>query len=143
MVDTNDIREGIKTVLEANLPSDRPTVYAYAASSMNPPAIIVRPRAAVRGAMGSAKRRQHEFSLFVVMTKGMEDANWEEALDKLLATDGADSIQEALYADKTLNGTAELVHVDGYDSYGEEIRINGIEYGGARMALEVWGKEPT
>lgn len=144
--DLSSIREAIADTLDERLPSrgdGGPTIYARARSSMNPPFLWVQPRAGQGESMGSLAKHTYVFSLFAVMSKGMEDENWESSLDEYLAVDGRLSIEAALHADKTLGGAVEMLDVEGFDQYGQEMPINGIGHAGARLVVRVWGKEPS
>ena len=140
--DIGTIREAIKTQLAAQM-TDEPTIYARASSSMNPPCILIQPRSARGNSMGRAKKLEYMFSIFILLTKGLDDANWEDKIDDFLSPSGDLSIEAALRADTTLSGAIEMLDVEGWDSYGDEIVINGIGYAGARFAVRIWGKEPS
>lgn len=139
------IRNGIKAVLDAALPSPGtggPTVYERSRSSMSVPFILIRPVDGRRSRMKQL-RRTYNFVLTLALGKGMDDANWEARMDDYLATNGALSIEAAILSDKTLDGSAELVDVVEFSGYGEQIVVNGTEYAGAQILITVWGKEPT
>ncbi len=140
--DIGTIREAIKTQLAAQM-TDEPTIYARASSSMNPPCILIQPRSARGNSMGRAKKLEYMFSIFILLTKGLDDANWEDKIDDFLSPSGDLSIEAALRADTTLSGAIEMLDVEGWDSYGDEIVINGIGYAGARFAVRIWGREPS
>lgn len=146
MGDLNDIRNGMAAVLEHELPSvadGGPRVYSHRRSSMNPPFLLVSPTEGRRHAMGGSRKRELQFSIFVVIGKGMEDANWDVKADDYVSTDGALSVEAALLREPSLDGTSELLNFEGFTDYGEEIVVNGIAYAGARCIVTVWGKEPT
>ncbi len=135
------IREALaKTIREALTGVQ---VYAYGASGMNPPFILVRPLRGEDQSMGGARKYVHELSITIALAKGFDDANWEHRLDAMLAVDGEQSIESALYADKSLGGDVELLDVAAYDSYGEEVPVAGVLFAGARLRVTVWGKGPS
>ncbi len=144
--DLASIRDAMADWLDEKLPSrgdGGPTVYARGRSSMNPPFLWIQPRSGLGESMGGLAKQTFIFSIFVVMSKGMEDENWESRLDEYLASDGRLSIKAALHSDKTLGGAVELLDVETWDSYGQEMPINGIGHGAARLVIRVWGKEPS
>lgn len=72
--------------------------------------------------------------LAAAMQQGMVKA--QDKLDGYLDLSGANSIIGAIEGDLTLGGNAETVLVGDWTDYGE-IDVNGIEYLGARIPIEV------
>ena len=143
--DLTAIRKGFKAVIESVLPSPGqggPTVYERSRSGMSVPFILIRPVSGRRERMQQA-RRSYQFVITLALGKGMDDANWEARMDDYLATNGAFSIEAAILSEPTLDGSAELVNVDEFSGYGEEIIVNGMQYAGAQILITVWGKEPA
>lgn len=99
-----------------------------------PPAAIVRP---LTGVFASAHGGSPTVSFEVVIVVALSSLQTgQRTLDPYLADTGSSSVYATIRADQTLGGVVRGSMVSGWRDYGSLV-INGVEYLGARVDVEV------
>ncbi len=133
MADFSAIRDGIQTRIET-ITGLR--AYSVWPDTVNAPAVLVKPlRWGYRRAIGNVN--QAAFELLVIVSMGAGLARAQAALDAYLDDTGVTSIKAAIEGGKTLGGIVDTLVVDGWRDY-DSYEINGVDYLGAKINLEVW-----
>lgn len=111
--------------------------YAEQPDTVNPPCLFPIPREGdYHESFGGTEMTTFDV---VVLAVGF-DAGYrrgQNAVDVYLARTGARSIKAAIEADRTLNDVAQDVNVTRWFDRGA-IEINGVEYWGAKVEVQVW-----
>lgn len=127
------IRDGIKTVLQATIPAL--TVYPRVESVVRPPAVVVWPGDTSYLHVMNRAHMEWSLDLYVLASKA-DDRAGQYDLDELIDIGGANSIPAALYGeDLELPNTQ--VHVTGMSGYGGQFDAAAIDHIGAVLRLTV------
>lgn len=134
MASLTQIREAIKTTLEANLPEL--TVYAELAGVVNVPAAVVELSTAdYNQAMG---RGNDAWPMtIVVLVARADDTLAQQQLDPYVDGGGTSSIRKAIFDNRTLGLTNVDAHVASMSRYGGQWEVGGYSYVGAALQLIV------
>ena len=135
MAELDDLAEAIRTRL-ATISGLRAS--AYAPDNVQPPCAYPVPTVGTyENTLSSAPSTLFEIVVLAAPFDPKGLARAQKALNALLARTGSGSIRAALRADVTLGGTAHTLDVKGWREY-ESLAVNGVEYLGARLDLEIW-----
>lgn len=127
------IRDGIKTILEAAIPTL--TVYPRIESVLTVPACVVWPADASYVHVMNRAHMEWPIDLYVLASKA-DDRAGQYDLDELIDLTGSGSIVAALH-DDDLNLTGTQTHVTGMSGYGGTWDTAGIDHVGAVLRLTV------
>lgn len=128
----------IRTALKATISAAVSGIQGYdrVPPAVNVPAFIVKPSATdFQVAMGRGVDKQ---SLDVIVLVGRADDELaQDKLDPFVNGSGASSIRQAVFNTRSLGLTDTDAQVTGMADYGAEYTIDGIDYVGARLTVEV------
>jgi len=135
MASLEQIRDGIKTTIEAAIPSLH--VYDTVPDSANVlPAVIVVPFTSdFEVAMGRGLDTW-EFDLWVMVSTSEMDIRQDD-LDAYVSGAGSDSIRQAIFNNKTLGLPNTNAHISQMLEYGARFATAGYPHLGARLRLLV------
>lgn len=135
MAELDDLAEAIRAQL-ATIAGLR--AHAYAPDNVHPPCAYPVPTTGTyENTLSSAPSTTFEIVVLAAPFDPKGLARAQKTLNGLLARTGAGSIRAALRADVTLDGNADTLDVGGWREY-ESLAVNGVEYLGARIDLEIW-----
>jgi hypothetical protein len=129
------IRDGIATRL-ATISGLR--VYARWPNQPNPPAALVR--YVTEGSKQAMARHPHMFEITLAVEPISDLARGQSRTDLYLDASGSQSIRSAINGDKTLGGIADTLSVGDWRDY-DGVEVNGQDYMGAIVDVEVWPRE--
>lgn len=113
-------------------------VFDYPADTVNPPAAVVGlPTEVIYDISKARGFDMATIPVFVLVGSPFSRAA-RDALVPYLAGSGAQSVKTAIEADETLSGACSALRVTGVRTDGSGITVNGIQYMGAILEVEVW-----
>lgn len=133
MAGLSAVRTGIQTVIVAAIPTLN--MYDVWPDTPNSPGLIVRPMTGDQHTT-FASRGSFFFELVVFAQIGTIESS-QDRIDTFLDFSGSLSIQAALEAAPTLNGSAEGLMVGAWRDYNS-IEINGLEFMRAVIPVEAF-----
>ncbi len=134
MPSLTQVREAVKTTLEANLTGV--TVYPKMPGQVNVPAVIVQPTAADFDVAMGRGLDTWPLTLVVLVAKA-DDALAQDKLDPYVDGGGSSSIRKIVFDNKTLGLADTNAHVSAMANYGGQWDIGGYMYAGAALTLVV------
>lgn len=128
------IREALKTTITAAIPSLEG--HAKVPESINVPAFMVIPREIdFTVAMGRGVDKP-SFDIVLVVSRS-DDELAQTSLDDYVNGFGAKSVRQAVWNNRALGLADAEATVTGMSDYGAQFEIGGINYFGARLAVDV------
>lgn len=130
----------IRTALTSTIMSGVPSINGYSTmpETINTPAFVVIPDPNPSIEYQAMGRGVDKFHLFILVMVSPRDNGLAQAdLDPFLSSFGASSIRQAVFNARTLGLADADANVTGVSNYGEAFPLNGIDYVGARLSVEV------
>jgi hypothetical protein len=135
MASVDQIREALKTTIEANVSGMH--VYKYVPEAANVlPCVVVIP---FTGDFAQAMGRGLDQWIFdlLILVSASDDQVRQAELDAYVTGAGSSSVRQAIYNNKTLGRTDCDAYVSEMTEYGMRFPVAEIEHIGARLKLIV------